>query len=206
MTEAELVRQAQAGEPAAFEALVTAYENKIYNLALRYLGSRDDAEDASQEVFLRVFRFLPGFHEESSFSTWIYRIAVNVCKDMLKAKSQRAEQPLEQDNGDEEESVIQIPDSRYEPETVVSDKEQREILCKAILSLPEPQREILILRDVRGLSYDEIAEVLSLEIGTVKSRIARARENLRKKLLQNGNIFHFSSSKDMKGGSQNASV
>ena len=206
MTEAELVRQAQSGDPRAFEALVTAYEKKIYNLALRYLGDRDDAEDASQEIFLRVFRFLSGFHEESSFSTWLYRIAVNVCKDTLKAKAQRMEQPLEQDGGEEEDTVIQIPDSRYEPEAVYSEKEKKEIMCDAIRALPDQQREILILRDMRGLTYDEIADALGLEIGTVKSRIARARENLRKKLLQNGNIFLFSSSNDMKGGRQHESM
>ena len=82
-SEKELVQQAKAGDRNAFAALVSAYETKIYNLALRYLGNREDAMDASQEVFLRVFRFLPGFQEESGFSTWIYRIGVNVCKDML---------------------------------------------------------------------------------------------------------------------------
>ena len=89
-SEKALVQQAKAGDQNAFAQLVTAYESKIYNLALRYLGNREDAMDASQEVCLRVYRFLPGFQEESGFSTWIYRIAVNVCKDYLSQRSKRS--------------------------------------------------------------------------------------------------------------------
>lgn len=199
-SETDLVRQAKAGDARAFEALVTAYETRIYNLALRYLGNPHDAEDAAQEVFLRVFRFLEGFQEESSFSTWLYRIGVNVCKDMLKARSQRQEQPLGQEDEEDGTHPIHIPDLRYDPETVYSETEKRELLCAAIEALPPRQREILILRDLQGLSYEELAEVLSLEVGTVKSRLARSRESLRKILLQNGNIFQFPSSKEMRGG------
>lgn len=198
--ERELVQQAKAGDRAAFAGLVSAYEGKIYNLALRYLGSREDAMDASQEVFLRVFRFLPGFQEESGFSTWIYRIGVNVCKDMLHRRPKRAEQPLEVPDEEDEGRPVDVPDLRYDPERIMEGVELRQALSDAILALPEQQREIIILRDIRGLSYEEIALALALEAGTVKSRLFRARENLRKKLLQNGNIFSVSVSKPVKGG------
>lgn len=198
--ERELVQQAKAGDRAAFAGLVSAYEGKIYNLALRYLGSREDAMDASQEVFLRVFRFLPGFQEESGFSTWIYRIGVNVCKDMLHRRLKRAEQPLEVPDEEDEGRPVDVPDLRYDPERIMEGVELRQALSDAILALPEQQREIIILRDIRGLSYEEIALALALEAGTVKSRLFRARENLRKKLLQNGNIFSVSVSKPVKGG------
>lgn len=203
-SEKALVQQAKAGDQNAFAHLVTAYESKIYNLALRYLGNREDAMDASQEVFLRVYRFLPGFQEESGFSTWIYRIGVNVCKDMLAKRGRRNEQPLEVPDEENESRTIEVADRRYEPEHIMEGVELRTVLADAISSLPEQQREMIVLRDIQGLTYDEIANVLSLESGTVKSRISRARENLRKKLLQNGNIFGFSSSKVSKGGKTDA--
>jgi RNA polymerase sigma-70 factor (ECF subfamily) len=199
-SEKVLVQQAKAGDRNAFAALVSAYETKIYNLALRYLGNREDAMDASQEVFLRVFRFLPGFQEESGFSTWIYRIGVNVCKDMLAKQSRRNEQSLEVEDEDDKQRTMELADHRYTPEQIVENAELRSVLSEAIAALPDQQREVIVLRDIQGLSYDEIANVLSLEPGTVKSRLSRARENLRKKLLQNGNIFGFSASKRMKGG------
>lgn len=198
--ERELVQQAKSGSATAFEALVTAYESKIYNLSLRYLGNREDAMDASQEVFLRVFRFLPGFQEESGFSTWIYRIAVNVCKDALAQRAKRTEQPLEYQNEDEESRILEIPDERYRPEELVEQRELKGLLADAILTLPEQQRQMIIMRDVQGLRYEEIGEILSLELGTVKSRISRAREKLRKKLLQNGNNLGYLPSKEAKGG------
>ena len=203
-SEKALVQQAKAGDQNAFAQLVTAYESKIYNLALRYLGNREDAMDASQEVFLRVYRFLPGFQEESGFSTWIYRIGVNVCKDMLAKRGRRNEQPLEVPDEENESRTIEVADRRYEPEHIMEGVELRTVLADAISSLPEQQREMIVLRDIQGLTYDEIANVLSLESGTVKSRISRARENLRKKLLQSGNIFGVSPSKLSKGGKTDA--
>ncbi len=199
-TERALVQRAKNGDQAAFAQLVTAYEGKIYNLALRYLGNQEDAMDASQEVFLRMFRFLDGFQEDSTFSTWLYRIGVNVCKDLLSRRTKRAEQPLEFPDEEEYSRPVDIPDDRYDPEQIIQKTELRQTLSDAISQLPEPQREMIILRDIHGLSYEEIAEALYLESGTVKSRLFRARENLRKKLLQNGNIFDFVQSKAVKGG------
>lgn len=199
-SEQEQIRLAREGDPAAFEALVTAYEVKMYHLALRYLGSREDAQDAVQEIFLRVYRFLDSFQQQSSFSTWIYRIGVNVCRDLYLQKSRRGEQPMETGEGDGQSPAEEIADSRYAPEVRPEQRELRELVWKALLSLPAQQKEILLLRDLQGLSYEEIAAALSMELGTVKSRIARARKNLQKKLLQNGNIRDYFPSKDMEGG------
>lgn len=203
-SEKALVQKAKAGDRDAFAALVSAYEGKIYNLALRYLGNREDAMDASQEVFLRVFRFLPGFQEESGFSTWIYRIGVNVCKDMLSKRAKRGELSLELPDEEEDYRTTEVADSRYDPEAIVEQADLRESLAEAIGQLPQQQREMIVLRDIQGLSYEEIGQVLSLEAGTVKSRLSRARENLRKKLLQSGNIFGVSPSKLSKGGKTDA--
>ena len=160
--------------------------------------------DASQEVFLRVFRFLPGFQEESGFSTWIYRIGVNVCKDMLAKRARRGELPLEVPDDEDDHRTVEIADGRYDPETIAQQADLRKTLVDAIAQLPQQQREMIVLRDIQGLSYEEIAQVLSLEVGTVKSRLSRARENLRKKLLQSGNIFGVSTSKLSKGGKTDA--
>lgn len=203
-SEKALVQKAKAGDRDAFAALVSAYEGKIYNLALRYLGNREDAMDASQEVFLRVFRFLPGFQEESGFSTWIYRIGVNVCKDMLAKRAKRGELSLELPDEEEDYRTAEVADSRYDPEAIVEQADLRESLAEAIGQLPQQQRAMIVLRDIQGLSYEEIGQVLSLESGTVKSRLSRARENLRKKLLQSGNIFGVSPSKLSKGGKTDA--
>lgn len=160
--------------------------------------------DASQEVFLRVFRFLPGFQEESGFSTWIYRIGVNVCKDMLVKRNKRNELSLELPDDEDDYRTVEVSDERYDPQAIVEQSDLRESLASAIAELPQQQREMIVLRDIQGLSYEEIGQVLCLESGTVKSRLSRARENLRKKLLQSGNIFGASPSKLSKGGKSDA--
>lgn len=201
MTEEQtLIRLAKAGDEPAFEALVTAYEARLYQLAFRYLGHREDALDAVQETFLRVYRFLGGFQEKSSFSTWIYRIAINVCRDLSLQRSRRAEQPLERGEGEEPSPAELLPDLRYAPETRLEQLELQQAILQGLRALPRAQKEILLLREVQGLSYEEIGAALSLGPGTVRSRIARAREALRKKLLQSGNIFDFPPSNHLKGG------
>ena len=191
--EQTLIRLARAGDGPAFEALVTAYETRLYQLAFRYLGHREDALDAVQETFLRVYRFLGGFQEQSSFSTWIYRITINVCRDLSLQRSRRGEQG-------EPSPAETLPDLRYAPEARLEQQELRRAILQGLHALPRAQKEILLLREVQGLSYEEIGAALSLGPGTVRSRLARAREALRKKLLQSGNIFDFSPSNPMKGG------
>lgn len=198
--EQDLVRKAQAGNERAFEELVSLYETKIYHMALRYTGDPQEALDISQEVFLRMFRAIGKFEGNSSFSTWLYRIADNVCKDALRRSVGRRTVSLDQQ--DEEESYsLEIPDLRYNPESVYDRAAMREAIVDGISALPENLREILILRDISGMSYEEISQCLDLELGTVKSRIARSREKLRGFLSQNGNKKQPAQSNETKGGS-----
>ena len=200
MNERALVELARAGDEAAFEKLVTLYERKVYATAFRYTANEHDAMDISQEVFIRVFRFIHTFNLESSFSTWIYRITVNVCKDHIRKRASRAELPLELTDEESGEYTVEISDSTYDPVELYEQAELRQEIRRAIDDLPDNYKEIVLLRDIGGLSYDEIAQTLDIEVGTVKSRLSRARENLRKKLLQSGNIFGISPSKLSKGG------
>lgn len=183
------IRLAKEGDEQAFEALVTAYERKVYNYALRSTGNEQDAMDITQEVFLRVFRSLSGFKEESSFSTWLYRITFNICIDFSRKNAKRNENSLSLDGEIADGKELELPDERHAPEAAYDRKELREEIAGAILRLSEQHREVLVMREISGLSYAEIAEVLELEEGTVKSRIARARENLRKIIVATGNIF-----------------
>ena len=187
MKDKELVKKAKSGDREAFEQLVTEYEKKVYATAYRFMGSEADAMDMSQEVFIRVFRFLDKFNEESSFSTWLYRITVNVCKDGIKKRSGRSELPLEIPDEDNDTYVNEISDTRYDPSELYEMTELKREIKQGIDTLPQNYREIIMMRDICGLTYEEISRSLELEIGTVKSRISRARERLRKYLLQNGN-------------------
>ncbi|MBQ2650880.1 MAG: sigma-70 family RNA polymerase sigma factor [Clostridia bacterium] len=187
MNERALVERAREGDAAAFEKLVTLYERKVYATAFRYTGNEHDAMDVSQEVFIRVFRFLNTFSLESSFSTWIYRITVNACKDHIRKRNARAELPLELTDEESGDYTVEIADSTYDPVEIYERTELRHEIQQAIDDLPPSYKEIVILRDLGGLSYDEIADTLKIEVGTVKSRLSRAREKLRNFLLQNGN-------------------
>ena len=187
MNEKELVQRAKDGEQDAFEQLVTMYEKKVYATAYRYLGNESDALDMSQEVFIRVFRFLDKFNEDSSFSTWLYRITINVCKDGIKKRGSRNELPLEMPDEEKGTYVNEIRDDRYDPVDIYERAELNRTIRDGIESLPPNYRDIIIMRDICGLSYEEISDTLKLEIGTVKSRISRARERMRKYLLQYGN-------------------
>ncbi len=197
-TELELVRRSKAGDEQAFEQLVLIYEKKIYSMGLRYTGSSQDALDICQEVFLRLFRFIGQFNENSRFSTWVYRISANVCKDAVSHRHADA-MPLGRDTDDEQYS-IEISDLRYSPEKQFDTIELRDTIADGIMSLPQKYREIVIMRDINGLTYSEIGEALSIEEGTVKSRLARAREQLRTFLSAIGNISPNSQSNGVKGG------
>jgi len=187
MNERLLVERAREGDSAAFEKLVLLYERKVYATAFRYTGNEHDAMDVSQEVFIRVFRFLNTFNLESSFSTWIYRITVNACKDFIRKRTARGELPLEIADEESGDYTVEISDSTYDPVEIYEQAELRQEIQQAIDSLPPSYKEIVVLRDLGGLSYGEISQELSIEIGTVKSRLSRAREKLRNFLLQNGN-------------------
>ena len=193
-SEQDIVRRARAGDERAFEELVTTYEKKIYHISLRCTGNEHDAMDVTQEVFLRVFRFLPQFQEGSRFSTWLYRIAVNASLDFLRRRSPAGELSL--DDPDEEGLTLEVSDPRYQPEAQLESAELRQAICDGIEALPPRMREIVILRDISGLSYEEIGEVLGIEQGTVKSRLSRARSRLATFLTGKGNHSRKSASKE----------
>ena len=187
MDEKAIIEKVLAGDSNAFGELVEAYQDRVYNLALRMCGNADDAFDLSQEAFFRAWRGLSGFQFESAFSTWLFRLTSNVCLDWLRAKKRRPTVSLTTLDDEGEETQLDVPDPGKSPEELLLAAEDRSALTKALNELPVEYRQILTLRAIDDLSYTEIAEVLHLREGTVKSRISRARLALRKKLLQNGN-------------------
>ncbi len=194
MNEYEIVALAKNGDHNAFEQIVTTYEKKVYNMALRYTGDPEDALDICQEVFLRVYRFLPKYRGESTLSTWIYRITMNVCHDTAGNKTNIYELSLDSGPGDDEQTT-EIADLRYDPEKELEKKHTRQLVQQAISMLDSDHRDVIIMRDINGLSYDEISNVLNISTGTVKSRISRAREKLKNFLLKSGNFFEEMQSK-----------
>ena len=186
--EYDLVRRAAAGSERAFEALVRMYERKVYAYAYRLLSNREDAEEVTQDVFVKLWRTLDRFRWECTFSTWILRITKNAATDALRRREDATE-PLFREDEEGESYALSIADPAVDsnPVTAYEAKERRELLRRAIASLPPDFREILVLREMEGMSYADIAEFLSIEEGTVKSRINRARGAL-KKILKEWNF------------------
>lgn len=190
--ESELIQKSKNGDIAAFEELICAYQKKTLNLAYRMLGNRPDAEDATQDIFLRVYRSIGGFNEESSFSTWIYKIATNVCLDALrKRKRQNLNNTvsISQQSADDEEYELPIEDSGPSPYEAAQKKEAMRALERALEKLNEEQKTVIVMRDINGFSYEEIATSLDCTLGTIKSRINRARLALRKLLEEDRELF-----------------
>jgi RNA polymerase sigma-70 factor (ECF subfamily) len=193
-----LLRRAQGGDEAAFEEIVRANEAVVYNLALRALGNREDAEDAAQEVFLRAFRSLKHFRGESSIRVWLCSVARTVCIDALRRR--RGSERLTAEDADGNETELEIPDERFDPAVIAERKDRREQLAAALNLLPQEQREALLLCAVADLSYAEIAGMLSVDLGTVKSRIFRARKKLCAILSRDGNFSAAPASKEAEEG------
>lgn len=199
-----LIERVLAGETDAFEQIVTRYQKRVYSLCYRMTGNEQDAYDLSQEAFLRVYNNLKSFKGDSSLSTWIYRISSNICIDHLR-RSKKARIISLTPAYEEESSEIDLPDDTYSPEVNYSKQELAEAIGSAINRLSSDHRQIIILRDINQLSYDEIGRVLDLEPGTVKSRIFRARDNLRRILTaEHRNLFSAFPSNSVKGGEPNA--
>ena len=191
MDERELIARLQKRDEAAFEELIRQYEKKVYTLCFRMCGNSEDAEEAAQDAFLALWRGIDRFRQESSLSTWIYRLATNACIDTLRRrKKQSGSISL-----DDEELFVDAVDTSPQPQETVEHREAQKLLQKGLSALPEEYRKVLILREIEGLSYTEIAESASIELGTVKSRISRGRSLLRNFLSGNGNFFENASSK-----------
>ena len=187
---AELMRRAASGEDAAFESLVRHFEGMVYSFALQSLRRREDAEDATQEVFLKLWRTLGTWRDEASVKTYIMRIARNTVIDMIRRRNSRPTDSLtvEDDDGEESQLDIADTDTTSNPAADYARREQIAEVRRAIDELEPEHREIIILRDINGLSYAEIAEATGLYPGTVKSRLSRAREKL-KEILKTRNFF-----------------
>ena len=185
--EIKCVKKAARGDDKAFETLVMHYQGQIYRLCFRMTGNADDAQDMTQETFLKAWKNLSTFQFDSAFSTWLYRLASNCCLDLLRSMKRKPTVSLTAETEDEDGEIIDVADDAPTPEEEAIACEEREDLRKALDLLDDEQRQILILRVVNDLSYTEIAEVLNVKEGTVKSRLSRAREQLRKKLAEIGN-------------------
>ena len=188
MTEQELVQSAQSGDQAAFGRLVEQNQGKIYSLCYRMTGNPDDAADLTQEAFLNAWRGLSKFSGQSAFSTWLYRLASNACIDFLRREKRRGALSMTLEDEEDEDHQADLPDERWSPERELERKEAHEALQRGLTSLSPEHRQVLLLREIQGLSYTEIAQCLGLEEGTVKSRIARARISLKDYLQKSGNF------------------
>jgi RNA polymerase sigma-70 factor (ECF subfamily) len=182
----ELVKAFQTGDMTAFDALVLKHKDKLFNLCYWFLGDRQEANDSAQDVFVNVYRYLKKFRFESAFTTWLYRIAANTCKNRLKSSEYRHKKkmvPL--DNPGRIENTLyvpQLPNETPSPIVELEKKERMMLIQKAIASLPAGQSTVVVLRDIEGLSYEEVSNITGLNCGTVKSRLSRARQQLREKL------------------------
>ncbi len=170
--EAALIARSAAGDLDAYDRLVGAYEDRVYQVAFRVTGNREDAWDAAQEAFLNAFRSLPRFRGVSAFSTWLHRIVVNAALDLVRRRPRQPHLSLE--------SVVVSGGDEPDEAATRSDMQRR--INHAIAALPAEQRVVVVLRDLQGLSYEEIAAALRIPAGTVRSRLSRGREVLRRQL------------------------
>jgi RNA polymerase sigma-70 factor, ECF subfamily len=169
----QLVERYRIGDRAAFDEVYARYEAMVFNLALRLSGSAEEAADLTQEIFLRVYRHLASFRGQSALKTWLFRIALNHCRERL-GRFRPTVQPV-----DDEEGGVVLTDPGRDPEELAAAAEEGRIVTRALGRLHPIFREAVILRDLEGMSYQEIAEVMGVRVGTVRSRIARGREQLR---------------------------
>ena len=187
MTEKELVRAAQRGDDSAFEELVRTYEKRVYHLALRMCGNVDDAYEVAQEAFLSAWKGMRFFRGDSSFSTWLYRLTSNAAIDYLRRRQGGSDGV----SLDDEDTFLEVADPAPSPHQQAERLELRDALARGLGALSPEHRQVLLLRELQGLTYEEIAAALELDLGTVKSRIARAREKLRKYLVASGNFSGY---------------
>jgi RNA polymerase sigma-70 factor (ECF subfamily) len=173
--DAALLARLRAGDARAFETLVITYQHRVFGVALRMLGSRAEAEDIAQETFLRAHRAVGEFRGEARLSTWLYAIASRLCLNRLALAPRRLERA-------DDAALLRLPAPAADAASALERSELAAALQQAIAELPEDRRIVVVLRDLEGLAYEEIAEALGLELGTVRSRLHRARSDLKAKL------------------------
>ncbi len=175
-TDKELVKRVQKGDQAAFDMLFARYQTKILNLISRYVRDSEEVQDVAQEAFIKAYRALPRFRGDSAFYTWLYRIAINTAKNHLVARSRRPPaMDVDIDDADYRDDAQMLREAE-DPESALSRDQLKETINTALTDLPDDLRSALTLREFDGLSYEQIADILECPVGTVRSRIFRARE------------------------------
>ena len=194
--ELNIIHRITGGESELFETLVLENQTAVYNLALKMTKNEQDALDISQEAFIKAYSSLGGFRGESKFSVWLYRLTYNLCLDFLRKQKRFPVSSITYIDEDGESRELEIPDFDSSPEEMLQRTETRLIVHEAVCLLPDDQRQIFVMREYSGMAYEDIAESLSISIGTVKSRLSRARQKIVKHLLSDGtfaeNIRHNS--------------
>jgi RNA polymerase sigma-70 factor (ECF subfamily) len=186
--EIRIVRKVLAGDVNAFEQLVIENQKSVYNLALKIMKNESDALDVSQDVFLKAYTNLENFRGDSRFSVWLYRLAYNACIDASRKSKAGMNVSLTVQDEDSESAELDLADTKPLPEEETERRETQREVQAAIQELPEEQRRIIVMREFSDMAYEDIASALGISVGTVKSRLSRARKNLAKILIQNGTI------------------
>lgn len=181
-----LVKKAKENDLSAFEELVRIHQNRVYALCLQLSGNRDDAQDLAQEAFIRAYRALGSFRNEADFGTWLHRIAVNVCLNSRRKNGGRQTVSLDEPYQGEDGSEIrhEVAGEAGDPLRALEEKEFRGLVRTALKSLSGEQRAVLVLREIEGYSYEEVSRMLGCSLGTVKSRLSRAREVMRRRMTE----------------------
>ena len=187
------IAAARNGDQESFEKLVRLYEKRVFSLTSRMCRNSADAEEAAQEAFLAAWQALPAFRGDASFATWLYRLVSNACVDILRREGRH--QVMAGPSLDDEESSPEPPDKSPSPHALAERAELRRQIEAGLAALPPEYRQVLILREIHQCTYDEIAQICSIDLGTVKTRINRGRKRLRKILLESGNFTAAGASK-----------
>ncbi len=188
LTDREIIALCKKGDREAFNELILKYQNQVFNIAYGMLSNYEDASDAAQEVFIKIYRGIPSFREQASFTTWMYRICSNVCSDILR-KRQRRGIHISIDSDEDENPTAHLPSDKPGPAEQLEQSERQRAVREAIGTLRSEYREIIVYCDIEQMSYEEAAKILRCPVGTVKSRLNRARNALRKKLSEKRELF-----------------
>jgi RNA polymerase sigma-70 factor (ECF subfamily) len=200
--EKKLIELSVGGDVEAFETLIQSHQKKVYNIALRMTGNPEDAQELAQEAIVRAFTSIGKFRGDSSFSTWLYRITINICTDFLRKRNKVTLISMEQGAAsNDNQQGLQIEEESPGPDELAEKKQLKKLVRDAMDALSEEHRQVLILRDILKLSYKEIANTLKVNEGTIKSRINRARAGLKKIVMQRSELFKdYVVKYDRKGG------
>ncbi len=182
--ERRLIERAIQGDEASFETLILSCKNRAYNIAFRYMNNEEDAMDVLQETFIKIYRGLPSFNMEASFDTWVYRIVVNASNDALRKRKKISALHFVYADDEEKNPAEDVPDTAPLPDELLERKERSNLILECLNKLDEDHRQVLILRDIQGFSYEEISKMTDCSLGTVKSRISRARRKLKEIYLE----------------------